>query len=63
MNTNGHGYRVGIQTPPEEIRITEPCPPSFREEGTGALWKSGFIGVYPWFNCTVPAKKTVWRAF
>ncbi len=51
MNTNGHDSRVEIQTPPEEIRITEPCPPALREEGTGSLWKSGFIGVHPWFNC------------
>lgn len=55
MNTNGHGSGAEIQTPPEEIRITEPCPPSLREEGTGSLGKLGVIGVLPWFNRMVPA--------
>ena len=65
MNTNGHGYGVEIQTPPEEIRNTEPCPPSLCEEGTGSLWKSVFIGVHPWFNRIVPAERErgreLWR--
>ncbi len=55
MNTNRPGCGGEIQTPPQNIRITELCAPSFREEGTGALWESGFIGVHPWFNCIVTA--------
>ncbi len=55
MNTNGHGCREEIQTPSEKVRLTESCPPSIREEGTGSLWKSVFIGVHPWLNCIDPA--------
>lgn len=55
MNTNGHGRRGEIQTPTEKTRITEPCPPSFREKETGSLRISVFISVHPWFKCIVPA--------
>ena len=55
MDTDTEG-KSKRRPPPEEIRITEPCPSLLREEGTGSLGKSGFIGVHPWFNRMVSAE-------